>query len=175
MKLQVALVDELRPAVAEWLASMTPAGMAALRRASKIVVGRTVDHMRAQLHVRTGRRAPLVARSLGVKIDRRTGGHPYATIWFRRGILAAHELGSTIPGGLVRPRRAKVLAWGGAPGAREHFARSVMRPTRTLRRRPMLEPALRQSEAEILQEITSAYDEVFAKGGTAASIRERIG
>jgi hypothetical protein len=176
MRISVALVDELRPAIAEWLAQMTPTGVAALRRASKIIVAHTVEQMQGALGHHSGKRAPKVAKSMGVQVDRRSGGHPFAMIWFKRGILAAHEIGATIPGGVERPREKKVMAWGGPPGGpHTHFAKTVTRRTRTLRRRPMLEPGYRRSEAEVLQELTSSYDETFAKGGTAAAIRERIG
>lgn len=176
MRFSLALTDHLRPAVAEWLTAMTPTGVAALRSATTLIRRRTVGHMRAQLRRRTGKRAPLRASSVGTKVDRMTGGHPYALLWFKRGILAAHELGSTIPGGVERPRQKKILAWGGPPGGpHTHFARAVSRPTRTLRRRPMLVPAYQQSEAEVLALLDAAYQQAFAEGSTARAIRERIG
>ena len=173
----MALKDELRPEVIRWLEGLSATALRGLNRAAIRIRRQTVINMRAQLRRRTGKRAPLVAESVRIKVERRLGAHPYAQLSFKRGILAAHELGSTIPGGVTRPRFKKILAWGGTPGGTDHihFAREVHRPTRTLRRRPMLEPAYYTVEPEVLAFLDEEYQRTFAPGTTAAAITDRIG
>jgi hypothetical protein len=176
MRISLAIVDQVRPAVAAWLQGMSPTAVAALRGATRLITHAAVRHAQAQLRRRTGKRAPLAVRSLGTQIQSRLGGHPFALIWWRRGILAAHEIGATVPPAALRPRNRKVLAWGGPPGGpHTHFSRGHRRGGFTLRKRPMLEPAYREQEAAVLALFDAEYQKVFAAGSTATAIRERVG
>jgi hypothetical protein len=177
MRISLAIVDQVRPAVAAWLKEMTPTGLSVLRRASNLLARGAVANMPRQLRRRTGPRLPFERRAVRVRIERRVGGHPFASISWAFGIAAALELGATIPAVTLRPWRRTVLAWGGPPGGKQHtaFSRGHTRPAFTLRRRPMLEPAYQQNEAAVLAMFDEAYEKTFAAGSTATAIRERIG
>lgn len=176
MRFALSIVDHVRPAVAAWLEAMTPTALSALRKGSNVIARASVANMPRQLRRRTGQRLPFERRAIRVRIERRVGGHPFAAISWAFGIAAALELGATIPPAPIRPWRRKVLAWGGPPGGpHTAFARQVHRPAFTLRKRPMLEPAYQQNEAEVLALFDAEYQKVFAAGSTATAIRERIG
>src|SRR5262245_23981651 len=125
MQIRMTLAENLRPEILRWLEGMSPTAISALRAASRLITHRAVAHMIVQLLLRTGKLLPFSVRSLATRITR-TGGHPYATIWWKRGIAAAHEIGATIPAKEIRPRRARVLRF--QAGGQVRFAQFARIP-----------------------------------------------
>jgi hypothetical protein len=111
---------------------------------------------------RTGRnRTHGGQRGIRMRLDT-SAGIRTLKIWHGSGILAAQELGSTIPAMTVRPRTRRVLAWGGPPGGpHTNFAREVTRRGFTLRRRPTLTPAYQAEAAHVLQILEAEYQKVL--------------
>jgi hypothetical protein len=137
---RVGILDELTPAVAAWQQDLNPAAGRALLRWGRLMRRQAVRNVNAMFQ-RTGRNRTLTGvRGIKVRQDQAAGIRT-VRIWHGSGILAAHELGATIPPVTIRPVTRRVLGWGGTPAQRLHFAREVQRRSFTLRKRRTLEPA----------------------------------
>lgn len=156
MVTRVGLVDGLTPAVAAWLKDLNPAAGRALLKAGRLIRREAVKNVGAMFR-RTGRNRTF-GGSRGIKVRQdQAAGIRTVRVWHGSGILAAHELGSTIPALTIKPRNHRVLAWGGTPGAREHFARVVSRRSFTLRKRRTLEPAYLAQASAVLDLLEAEY------------------
>lgn len=157
---RVGILDELTPAVAAWLQDLNPAAGRALLKAGRVIRRAAVLNVRAMFK-RTGfDRTGGTARRIKIRQDKAAGLRT-VRIWHGSGILAAHELGSTIPAITLRPTTKRVLAWGGTPTAREHFSRIVSRRSFTLPRRPTLLPAYQTNASAVLTLLEEEYQRVL--------------
>jgi hypothetical protein len=158
---QVGLIDGLTPAVAAWLQDLNPASGRALLKAGRLIRRDAVRNVNAMFR-RTGKNRTLTGvRGIKVRRDQAAGVHT-VRIWHGSGILAAHELGATIPPVTIRPVTRRVLGWGGTPGQRLHFAREVQRRSFTLRKRRTLEPAYLANTHAVLDLLEAEYAKVLA-------------
>ncbi len=154
---RIGIVDGLTPAVAAWLKDLNPAAGRALMKGGRLIRRTAVANIVAAFR-RTGRnRTRGGQRGIRMRMDQ-SAGIRTLRIWHGSGILAAHELGSSIPAMTVRPRTRRVLAWGGPPGGpHTNFAREVTRRGFTLRRRPTLTPAYTAQAAAVLALLETEY------------------
>jgi hypothetical protein len=158
---QVGLIDGLTPAVAAWLKDLNPAAGRALLKAGRLIRRDAVRNVNAMFQ-RTGRNRTLAGvRGIKVRRDQAAGVHT-VRIWHGSGILAAHELGATIPPVTIKPMTRRVLGWGGTPAKRLHFAREVQRRSFTLRKRRTLEPAYLANTHAVLDLLEAEYEKVLA-------------
>lgn len=164
---RVAVLDGVSPAVAAWLTDLNPGSRRTLLKAGRLIRESAKDVARASFG-RSGRNRVLKG-SYGIKLkESRDAGVPAVRIWHGSGILAAHELGSTIPAATMAPTRRRVLAWGGPVGGpHTHFSRGHRRRAFTLRRRPTLEPAYTQNAAAVLQLLEQEYARILAQAPAA--------
>lgn len=167
MLTRVALLNGLTPAVAAWLKDLNPASGRALLKAGRLIRKAAVANVTARFR-RTGRnRTGRGQRGIRLRLDQ-SAGIRTVRIWHGSGILAAHELGSTIPPTTLRPVRRRVLAWGGPPGGpHTAFATLVTRRAFTLRQRPTLIPAYQANADAILQTLEQEYAKVLAQAPPA--------
>lgn len=156
---RVGLIDGLTPAVAAWLKDLNPAASRALLKAGRVIRRAAVQNVQASFR-RTGRtRTGTGQRMIKVRADQAAGIRT-VRIWHGSGILAAHELGSTVPPATLR----RVLAWGGPPGGpHTQFRRVATRRSYTLRRRPTLTPAYEANAAAVLTILEAEYATVLAQ------------
>jgi hypothetical protein len=160
--MRIGILDELTPAVAAWLQDMNPAAGRALLKAGRVIRRAAVLNVRAMFR-RTGKNRTLTGqRGIKVRADK-SASIRTVRVWHGSGILAAHELGSTVPPTTIRPVSRRVLGWGGPPGGpHTHFSRVVTRRGFTLRRRPTLVPAYTQASASVLELLEAEYAKVLA-------------
>lgn len=158
---RVGLVDGLTPAVAAWLKDLNPASSRALVKAGRVIRRAAVLNVRAQFK-RTGQqRTGTGQRGIKLRADQAAGIRT-VRIWHGSGILAAHELGSTVPPATIRPTTRRVLAWGGPRGGpHTHFARVLTRRAFTLPRRPTLLPAYEANASAVLTLLEAEYQTVL--------------
>ena len=96
MIVRVGLVDGLTPAVAAWLKDLNPGASRALLKAGRLIRRAAVLNVRTQFR-RTGQnRTGTGQRCIKVRGDQAAGVRS-VRVWHGSGILAAHELGSTVP------------------------------------------------------------------------------
>jgi hypothetical protein len=158
---RVGLVDELTPAVAAWIQDLNPAAGRALGKAGRAIRKAAVRNVEAMFH-RTGRNRTLAGvRGIKVRLDQAAGIRT-VRIWHGMGILAAHELGSTVPAITIRPKNRRILGWGGTPAQRESFAPIVERRAFTLRKRRTLEPAYLANTHLVYDLLEEEYAKVLA-------------
>jgi hypothetical protein len=159
---RVGLVDELTPAVAAWIKDLNPAAGRALLKAGRVIRRAALVNVRGMFN-RTGRRRtePTAQRGLRLRMDQAAGLRT-VRVWHGSGILAAHELGSTIPPITLRPVSRRALAWGGTADRRERFARVIHRRGFTLRKRRTLEPAYLANASAVLDLLEEEYEKVLA-------------
>lgn len=159
--IQVGILDGLTPAVQRWVTDLNPGSRRALMDAGRRVADSARDYARSTFR-RTGRNRVLKG-DYGIKVaESRAAGIPAVRIWHSSGLLAAHELGSTIPAATLAPTRKRVLAWGGPPGGpHTHFSRGHSRRAFTLRRRPTLEPAYEYNAETVLQILEREYQAIL--------------
>ena len=156
--IRVAILDEVTPAAALWLKDLNPASGRALLHAAYLIRKTAVQNIQASFK-RTGRnRTGGGQRGLKVRMDQQ-GGIRTVRIWHGSGILAAHELGSTVPARTFPPRRRLVLGKAGV-------GRIVERPGYTvrgftLRRRATLEPAYQAQAEAVIRLLDDEYQKVF--------------
>jgi hypothetical protein len=153
---RIAILDELTPAVSAWLTDLNPASRRALMKGGRLVRRAALRNITAMFK-RTGRqRTGTGMRGLKVRGDVQAG---IATVrvWHGQGLLAAHELGSTIPPTTIRPRAKRVLGWGGTAAKHTEFSRVITRRGFTLRRRATLEPAYRANAETIIELMNTEY------------------
>lgn len=157
MLTRIGLLDGLTPAVAAWLKDLNPAAGRALLKSGRLIRRTAVANVRAAFR-RTGKHRTFGGqRGIRMRLDQQAGIRTLR-IWHGSGVLAAHELGSTVPPATIRPVRRRVLAWGGPPGGpHTHFSRVVQRRGFTLRRRPTLIPAYDANAAAVLQLLETEY------------------
>jgi hypothetical protein len=158
---RVGLIDGLTPAVAAWLKDLNPGATRALMKAGRLIRRAAVLNVRTQFK-RTGQsRTGTGQRGIKVRGDQ-AAGLRVVRIWHSQGILAAHELGSTVPPVTIRPTRGRVLAWGGPRGGpHTGFARVVSRRAFTLPRRPTLLPAYETNAGAVLQLLEAEYQKLL--------------
>jgi len=109
---------------------------------------------------RTTRRGGPIGRATRV-LARASG-----SLWlWHRTILAAHEVGATLPAVTLRPQRQRVLGWGGIGTVHTHFAREVHLPARRLRRRPMLATAYATHAGELSAILEAEYQKALSGPG----------
>jgi hypothetical protein len=161
MLTRVGILDALTPAVAAWLQDMNPGSARALRRAGLLIRRAAVANIRGAFR-RTGRNRTFGGqRGVKLRLDQ-SGGIRTLRIWHSSGILAAHELGSTVPAVTIRPTGKRVLAWGGPPGGpHTQFARVIHRRGFTLRRRPTLGPAYASNASAVYEFLEAEYQRVL--------------
>ena len=152
----------LTPAVAAWLKDLNPASGRALVKAGRVIRKAAVVNVRAAFR-RTGQNRTLTGQR-GIKLRQdQAAGIRTVRVWHGSGILAAHELGSTVPPATIRPRGRRVLAWGGPRGGpHTHFARVLTRRAFTLPRRPTLTPAYEANANVVVQLLEAEYQKVLA-------------
>jgi hypothetical protein len=167
MLTRIALLDELTPAVAAWLKDLNPAAGRALLKAGRVIRKQAVANVRTTFR-RTGRnRTGQGQRGIRMRLDQ-SAGIRTVRIWHGSGILAAHELGSTIPPTTLRPIRRRVLAWGGPPGGpHTHFAMVITRRGFTLRKRATLFPAYQAQAQAVLDTVEAEYAALLAQAPPA--------
>jgi hypothetical protein len=159
--ISVGLIDGLTSAVAAWLTDLNPASGRALMKAGRLIRRNAVRNVNAMFR-RTGRNRTLTGMR-GIKVRRdQAAGIQTVRIWHGSGILAAHELGATIPPMTIRPVTRRVLGWGGTPGQRLHFAREVQRRSFTLRKRRTLEPAYLATTHGVPELLEAEYAKTLA-------------
>jgi hypothetical protein len=158
---RVGLVDGLTPAVAAWLQDLNPAAGRALLKAGRVIRRAALLNVRAEFR-RTGQnRTGVGQRGIKVRQDQAAGIRS-VRVWHGSGILAAHELGSTIPAITIRPTSRRVLAWGGPRGGpHTHFSRVLSRRAFTLPRRPTLGPAYQANASAVLTLLEAEYQKVL--------------
>jgi len=164
--IHVGVLDDLTPTLAQWLTDWSPAAQRALRRFGRLVRTSANANLNAMLG-RSGRNRTSHKGGRGAVFSVRqiAGQGGSLWIWPPSGILAAHELGATIPGGEIRPTRRQVLAWGGPPGGpHTHFAPVVRRAARTLRRRPWLSRAYATHQAALPAILEAEYQQALNAG-----------
>ena len=123
--------------------------------------GRFRTHFREFSSKDTGRqRVKIPTRGIRIKLDQAAGLRT-VRIWHGSGILAAHELGASIPPTTIRPVNRRVLGWGGTPAKRESFAAIVNRRGFTLRKRRTLEPAYYAQANAVLEILEAEYQKVL--------------
>jgi hypothetical protein len=167
MLTRVGLVDGLTPAVAAWLKDLNPAAGRALLKAGRLIRRTAVGNVRASFQ-RTGLNRTLTGqRGIKIRADQAAGIRT-VRVWHGSGILAAHELGSTIPPTTLRPVSRRVLAWGGPPGGpHTQFSRGHTRRAFTLRTRPTLTPAYQAQAGAVLTLLEAEYAKVLAQAPPA--------
>ena len=158
---RVGLVDELTPAVAAWIQDLNPAAGRALVKGGRLIRRAAVRNVQAMFQRTGGNRTLVGMRGIKVRLDQAAGIHT-ARVWHGSGILAAHELGSTIPPTTLRPVSRRVLGWGGTPGKRERFARVIHRRAFTLRKRRTLLPAYEANVHAVTDLLEAEYAKVLA-------------
>jgi hypothetical protein len=157
---RVGLIDGLTPAVAAWLQDLNPAAGRALLKAGRVIRRAALLNVRAMFRRSGFDRTGGSSRRIKIRQDK-SAGIRTVRVWHGSGILAAHELGSTIPAITLRPTTKRVLAWGGTPGHREHFSRIVSRRAFTLPRRPTLLPAYETNASAVLTLLEEEYQRVL--------------
>jgi hypothetical protein len=166
MLTRVAVIDELTPAAAAWVKDLNPASGRALIKSARLIRRTALQNIQATFkrtgRNRTGTRGSQRGGQRGLKIrtDQQAGIRT-VRIWHGSGILAAQELGSTVPPVTIRPVKGKVLGWGGPPGEYTRFARFVHRRGFTLRRRATLEPAYETQAAAVIEDLEQEYQKVL--------------
>ena len=115
------------------------------------------------LHRRTGRLASSLKARIVSATDKKIVGSVGTNVFYGR----VWEFGAQTPGHIVRPVRAKMLAWkGGAPGAHGVgtggwvFARQVK-----LAPKPWLDPSVKDRTAYILDRFAKANLNLLSKKG----------
>ena len=158
---RIGLIDGLTPAVAAWLKDLNPAASRALLKAGRVIRRAALLNVRAQFK-RTGQsRTGTGHRGIKIRADQAASIRT-VRVWHGSGILAAHELGSTVPGITIRPTSRRVLAWGGPRGGpHTHFARVLTRRAFTLPRRPTLLPAYEANASAVLTLLEAEYQKVI--------------
>jgi hypothetical protein len=160
MLTRVTVLDGLTPAAAAWVKDLNPASGRALLQGARLIRRTAVQNIQATFK-RTGRnRTGRGQRGLKIRSDQQAGIRT-VRIWHGSGILAAQELGSTVPPVTIRPVKGRVLGWGGPPGEYTRFARFVHRRGFTLRRRATLEPAYQTQAAAVIQTLEAEYQKVL--------------
>jgi len=177
MIVRVALLDELTPAVAAWIADINPGAKRALIKAGTLIRRRALQNIQATFRRtgenrtelgtpgkkarRSGVRGGAAMRGLRMRFDV-SATIPSVRVWHGSGILAAHELGSTIPPATLKPDTRRVLGWGGPPGGKQtEFSRGHRRRAFTLPRRPTLIPAYEANATAVLELIENEYEKVL--------------
>jgi hypothetical protein len=158
---RVALVDEVTPAVGAWIQDLNPAAGRALMKAGRVIRRQAVRNIQGMFQ-RTGlRHTELRNRGVRIRMDQAASLRT-VRIWHGSGILAAHELGATIPAITINTVNRRVLGWGGTPQKRERFAAVVHRRAFTLRKRRTLEPAYLANAARVVDLLEEEYEKVLA-------------
>ena len=159
---RVALVDEVTPAVAAWIQDLNPAAGRALLKGGRLIRRAAVQNVQAMFK-RTGRNRTLTGQR-GIKVRQdQSAGIRVVRVWHGMGILAAHELGSTIPPTIIRPKNRRVLAWGGVGRQHTHFRTGEwQRRSFTLRKRRTLEPAYQANQHAVLELLEAEYEKLLA-------------
>lgn len=162
MLTRVAILDGLTPAVAAWLQDLAPAAGRALLKGGRLIRRTAVANVRSAFRRTGSNRTGGGPRGIRMRLDK-SASLLTLRIWHGSGILAAHELGSTVSAADIRPVRRRVLAWGGPPGGpHTHFARSARRPAFTLRRRATLQPAYPPNAQAVLDVLEAEYAKLLA-------------
>jgi len=160
MLTRVTVLDGLTPAAAAWVKDLNPASGRALLQGARLIRRTAVQNIQATFK-RTGRnRTGRGQRGLKIRSDQQAGIRT-VRIWHGSGILAAQELGSTVPPVTIRPVKGHVLGWGGPPGEFTRFARFVHRRGFTLRRRATLEPAYETQAVAVIAGLEAEYQKVL--------------
>ena len=159
---RVALVDEVTPAVAAWIQDLNPAAGRALLRAGRVIRRAAIKNVRAMFK-RTGRNRTLEGmRGIKVREDR-AAGIRVVRVWHGMGLLAAQELGATIPPTTIRPKTMRVLGWGGVGRQHTHFRTGeFQRRSFTLRKRRTLEPAYYANLHAVPELLEAEYEKLLA-------------
>jgi hypothetical protein len=160
MLTRVTVLDGLTSAAAAWAKDLNPASGRALLQGARLIRRTAVQNIQATFK-RTGRnRTGRGQRGLKIRSDQQAGIRT-VRIWHGSGILAAQELGSTVPPVTIRPVKGRVLGWGGPPGEFTRFARFVHRRGFTLRRRATLGPAYETQAAAVIAGLEAEYQKVL--------------
>jgi hypothetical protein len=163
MLTRVTVLDGLTPAAAAWVKDLNPASGRALAKDARLIRRTALQNIQATFR-RTGRnRTGRGQRGLKIRMDQQAGIRT-VRIWHGSGILAAQELGSTVPPVTIRRTglgKHAVLGWGGPPGEYTRFARFVHRRGFTLRRRATLEPAYQTQAAAVIAGLETEYQKVL--------------
>jgi hypothetical protein len=158
---RVGITENVTPALKAWLEGTAPAAGRALLKSARLIRTQALQNIRSTFK-RTGRnRTGGGMRGLRLKSDQ-SAGIRTVRLWHGSGLLAAHELGSAVPGATIRPRRVRVLRWTNRDGT-VGYARQITRSGFTLKRRPTLVPAYTAMADKIVPLLEAEYQALLDK------------